>query len=105
MITLYEHSTSVCVIKVRLTLAEKGVDYEGRFVDIRRGDQFDSAYLQIHPGAVVPALVHDGNINFESSVIQYVLDDVFPDPPIMPRTRCGPCCGAFDWQSDGARVN
>ncbi len=85
MITLYEHSTSVCVIKVRLTLAEKGVDYEGRFVDIHRGDQFEPAYLQIHPGAVVPALVHDGNIILESSVIQYFLDDVFPNPPMMPK--------------------
>ena len=84
MITLYEHSTSVCVIKVRLTLAEKGIDYDGRYVDIGRGEQFDPEYLNIHPGAVVPALVHDGNAILESSVIQYYLDDVFPDPALMP---------------------
>jgi glutathione S-transferase len=85
MIILYEHSTSVCVIKVRLTLAEKGIDYEGRYVDIHRGEQFDPEYLAIHPGAVVPALVHDGEVILESSVIQYYLDDVFADPPMMPR--------------------
>lgn len=84
MITLYEHSTSVCVIKVRLTLLEKGIAYDGRFVDLRRGEQFDPAYLKIHPGAVVPALVHDGAPILESSVIQYYLEDVFPDPPMMP---------------------
>ncbi len=84
MIVLYEHSTSVCVIKVRLTLLEKDIDYEGRFVDLRRGDQFDPEYLAIHPGAVVPALVHDDNVILESSVIQYYLEDVFPDPPMMP---------------------
>lgn len=84
MIVLYEHSTSVCVIKVRLTLAEKAVDYEGRYVDIHRRGQFEPEYLKIHPGAVVPALVHDGTPILESSVIQYYLDDVFPDPAMMP---------------------
>ena len=84
MLELYEHSTSVCVIKVRMTLAEKGLSYRGHFVDLRRGHQFDPEYLKIHPGAVVPALVHDGNIILESSVIQYYLEDAFPDPPMMP---------------------
>lgn len=84
MLELYEHSTSVCVIKVRMTLAEKDLAYRGHFVDLRRGGQFDPEYLKIHPGAVVPALVHDGNIVLESSVIQYYLEDAFPDPPMMP---------------------
>ena len=84
MIILYEHSTSVCVIKVRLTLAEKAVDYEGRYVDIHRRGQFEPEYLKIHPGAVVPAMVHDGDAILESSVIQYYLDDVFSHPPMMP---------------------
>ena len=84
MLALYEHSTSVCAIKVRLTLLEKGIDYEGRFVDLRRGDQFDPAYRKIHPGAVVPALIHDGQTILESSVIQYYLEDAFPEPSLMP---------------------
>lgn len=81
---LYEHSTSVCAIKVRLTLLEKGIGYEGRFVDLRRGGQFAPDYLKINPGAVVPTLVHDGTALRESSVIQYYLEDTFPDPPLMP---------------------
>ena len=80
MLVLYEHSTSVCAIKVRLTLLEKGIDYESRFVDLRRGDQFDPEYRKIHPGAVVPALVHDGQTILESSVIQYYLEDASPSP-------------------------
>ena len=84
MLVLYEHSTSVCAIKVRLTMLEKGIDYESRFVDLRRGDQFDPEYRKIHPGAVVPALVHDGQTILESSVIQYYLEDAFPEPRLMP---------------------
>jgi len=89
MLVLYEHSTSVCAIKVRLTLLEKGIDYEGRFVDLRRGDQFAPEYLKIHPGAVVPALVHDGQTFLESSVIQYYLEDAFPEPRMMPGDAAG----------------
>lgn len=55
MPVLYEHSTSVCAVKVRLTLLEKGIEYESRFVDLRRGDQFSPEYRKIHSGAVVPA--------------------------------------------------
>ena len=84
MPVLYEHSTSVCVIKVRLTLMEKSIAYEGRFVDLRRGGQFALDYLKIHPGAVVPALVHGPDVILESSLIQLYLEDVFPDPAMMP---------------------
>lgn len=84
MPALYEHSTSVCAVKVRLTLLEKGIEYESRFVDLRRGDQFSPEYREIHPGAVVPALVHDGQVILESSVIQYYLEDAFPEPSLMP---------------------
>ena len=84
MLVLYEHSTSVCAIKVRLTLLEKGIDYESRFVDLRRGDQFSADYRKIHPGAVVPALLHDGHTILESSVIQHYVEDAFPELCLMP---------------------
>ena len=41
MITLYHHGSSVCAAKVRLVLAEKSVPWDGIYVDILRGDQFD----------------------------------------------------------------
>src|SRR4029077_10816395 len=42
-------------------------------------------YLKINPNGVVPTLVHDGTIIVESTVIIHYLDDLFPDPPLMPR--------------------
>src|SRR5262245_43043558 len=50
-----------------------------------RGDQFDPAYMKLNPNGVVPTLVHDGRVVIESSVILYYLDEVFPEPPLMPR--------------------
>ena len=44
MITLYHHGSSVCAAKVRIVLAEKSLPWDGIYVDILRGDQFDPAY-------------------------------------------------------------
>lgn len=84
MLTLYHSTTSVCAIKVRLTLAEKGLDFESEPMDLRSGDQFDPAYLKINPNAVVPTLIHDGRIVIESSVIQHYVEDAWPEPSLLP---------------------
>jgi glutathione S-transferase len=85
MLTLYHGDTSVCSQKVRVGLAEKGLAYEGRMIDIRQGEQFDPAYMKLNPNAVVPTLVHDGKVVIESSVIVEYLDEVFPENPLMPK--------------------
>ena len=85
MLELYHHGSSVCAAKVRFALAEKGVDAdEMHYVDILKGEQFDPAYLKINPKAVVPALVHNGNIINESTVICEYVNDAFDGPELVP---------------------
>ena len=84
MITLYHHGSSVCAAKVRLVLAEKSLPWNGIYVDILRGDQFDPAYMKLNPKAVVPTLVHDQKVIIESTVIAEYLDEAFPDLPLKP---------------------
>ena len=79
MIMLYHHGSSVCAAKVRLVLAEKSVPWDGIYVDILRGDQFDPGYVKLNPKAVVPTLVHDGKPVGESSVINEYIDAASPD--------------------------
>jgi glutathione S-transferase len=83
MLTLYHGRTSVCSIKARLTLAEKGVDWEGRLLTLR-GDQFEPAYMKLNPNAVVPTLVHDGRVIIESTVVMHYVDEAFPGPALVP---------------------
>jgi len=84
MLILYHGTTSVCASKVRLVFAEKGEAFDGRMLNLGRGDQFDPEYLKINPSAVVPTLAHDGRIVPESSVIMQYLDDLFPEPALTP---------------------
>ncbi len=65
MLELYHHGSSVCAAKVRLTLAEKGLPWQGHYIDILTGDQFNSHYVKLNPKAVVPTLVHNGNVIVE----------------------------------------
>src|SRR2546421_12776755 len=82
MLELYHSVNSVCAQKVRIALAEKGLEYREHLMTLR-GDQFDEKYMKLNPNAVVPTLVHDGRAVIESSVILYYLDEAFPNPPLM----------------------
>ncbi len=84
MLELYDFNNSVCAQKVRMTLAEKGLDWTERTVDLFRLEQYDPKYLAVNPKGVVPTLVHDGTPVIESTLICEYLDDVFPDPPLRP---------------------
>ena len=83
---LYHAPISTCSQKVRLVLAEKGLDYESEFLDLQNGDQFRPEYLSMNPGGVVPTLVDDGNVLIESSLINEYLEDAYPEPTLTPDT-------------------
>jgi glutathione S-transferase len=85
VLELYNNVNSVCAQKVRIAIEEKGQQANEHLLTLR-GDQNDPAYLKLNPNGVVPTLVHDGNVIIESSLILYYLDEVFPDPPLMPQT-------------------
>src|SRR5690606_31978114 len=71
--------------RVRLCLAEKGIDYESVAIDLGRQQQHSPEYLAMNPNGVVPALqLDDGRPLHESSVICEYLDDIRPDPPLRP---------------------
>ena len=83
MLELYDNINSVCAQKVRIALHEKGQTAKEHLMTLR-GDQNDPAYMKLNPNGVVPTLVHDGKPIVESSLILYYIDEVFPEPPLMP---------------------
>lgn len=89
MLELYHHGNSACAAKVRLALAEKGLEWEGRYIDIFKGEQFTPEYAKLNPKCVVPTLVHDGQIVRESTVICEYIDDEFSGPALRPDSALG----------------
>ncbi|MBI3435133.1 MAG: glutathione S-transferase family protein [Proteobacteria bacterium] len=81
---LYNLNNSTCSQKVRLTLAEKKLDFEEIQVNLKENEQYQEWYLKLNPNGVVPTLIHDGNPVIDSTVICEYLDDVFPSPPLSP---------------------
>jgi glutathione S-transferase len=83
VLELYDNTNSVCAQKVRIALKEKGCEANVHPLTLR-GDQNEPEYLKLNPSGVVPTLVHDGKPVVESSLILYYLDEIFPEPPLMP---------------------
>lgn len=65
----------------RLALLEKGLDFEAVEIDFKNKS---ARFLAASPYGKVPALVHDGKAVYESLIINEYLDEVFPEPPLMP---------------------
>lgn len=83
--TLYHHGSSVCAAKVRLAMAEKDLEWNGVYIDILKGEQFDPEYLKLNPKGVVPTLVHDDLVIPDSTVIIEYLDQIAPDTSVHPK--------------------
>ncbi len=84
MLELYHFAFSTCSQKVRMVLAEKGLDFESHEVDILSGAQHDPAYVKLNPLHVVPTLVDSGTALIESTLINEYLDDAYPSVPMRP---------------------
>lgn len=93
MLTLHHMGGSTCSQRVRLALAEKGLEWTSKLVE--PSGLRAPAYLALNPAGVVPTLEHDGNVVVESRLICEYLEDAFPQSPLMPtrpverhRARC-----------------
>ena len=85
MLELYHNINSVCAQKIRIALAEKGLQAKEHLMTLR-GDQFDPAYMKLNSNAVVPTLVHDGHVITESSIIRD-REAQFSRSPIRKRAK------------------
>jgi glutathione S-transferase len=89
MIELYHNDMSTCAQKVRMALAEKGLEWTGHHFNLREGPQHLPDYLALNPGGVVPTLIHDGKVVIESTVINEYIDDYWPENPLRPADPYG----------------
>lgn len=84
MIRLYEAGMSTCAQKVRFTLEQKGLPWEGITVDLHGGENYSPEFRKINPKAIIPVLDDDGDMIYESNSICIYLDEKYPEKPLMP---------------------
>ena len=81
---LYHAPSSPNSRRVRIYLAEKGLELTLVPVDLAAKAQFSDAYKAINARSVVPALVlPDGTAIGEVPAIWRYLEETFPDPPLL----------------------
>jgi maleylacetoacetate isomerase len=85
-VELYTFFRSSASFRLRIALACKGLAYEPRFVSLPKMEHHAPEFLGKNPQGLVPALVDDAGRVFTQSMamIEY-LDDVHPEPPLMPK--------------------
>ena len=88
-LTLYHHPISTCSQKVRIALAEKGLDFESRIIDLASGENLSEWYLSINPNGVVPSLSNNEDVIIDSSVICEYLEECFPETSLAPKDPVG----------------
>ncbi|HEX7666941.1 MAG TPA: glutathione S-transferase family protein [Polyangiaceae bacterium] len=70
------------VERSRIVLGEKNVPYEIAFVDLKNKPQW---LLDISPRGKVPVLLVDDKPVFESTVINELLEELYPEPRLFPK--------------------
>lgn len=86
MLRLFHVPLSPFCRKVRLSLAEKRIEVE--LVEERYWEQ-DADFLRRNPAAKVPILKIDGKFLAESSAICEYLEEIHPEPALMPKDAEG----------------
>jgi glutathione S-transferase len=63
---------------------EKGLHWHTTWLDLPAGEHKKPEYLAINPVGKVPALIDDGVIVHDSTIINEYLEDKFPGKPLLP---------------------
>ena len=83
---LYNYFRSSASFRVRIALALKGLDYDYVSVHLAKNEQFAEPFASDSSSRLVPGLVlDDGQWVTQSMAIIEYLDEVHPEPPLLPR--------------------
>lgn len=83
-LTFFESKASPNSRRVRIFLAEKGIEFPAKAVDLGAKEQFSDAYVAINPRRQVPTLVlRDGTAIGEVPAIWRYIEEAYPEKPAL----------------------
>lgn len=102
MLTFYDYQAAPSPRRARIFMAEKGIEYDCKQIDLRTGEQLSDEFRAINPRCAVPALVtEDGQVIAENMAIAAYLEDRFPEPPLMGRDAAEKArIAEWNWRSE-----
>ncbi len=68
--------------RTRMMMIEKGIEVSLTEVDLYNKPDW---WKELSPYGKVPLIRHNGDIVYESRIINEYLEEVFPEPPLLPR--------------------
>jgi maleylpyruvate isomerase len=83
-ITVYGFWRSIASFRVRAALRLKGLAFEEIPINILSGEQFEPGYEAVNAERVVPTFIHNGHSMFQSLAIIEYLDEIQPEPRLLP---------------------
>src|ERR1700761_7326140 len=83
-IQIYGFWRSIATFRVRVALRLKGLPFEETSIDILTGEQFKPGYAAVNAERVVPTFIHDGHSVFQSLAIIEYIEDITPEPRLIP---------------------
>lgn len=87
---LYNYYRSSTSFRVRIALAFKGLSYDYVPVHLLKSEQHAAPYLARNPEGLVPLLeLNDGRTLTQSMAIMEYLDEVHPQPALLPPDALG----------------
>jgi maleylacetoacetate isomerase len=84
-IQIYGFWRSIASFRVRVALRLKGLPFEEIPIDILSGEQFEPGYEAVNAERVVPTFIHDGHSVFQSLAIIEYIEDIQPEPRLIPQ--------------------
>ncbi|PHR59303.1 MAG: maleylacetoacetate isomerase [Robiginitomaculum sp.] len=88
--TLHNYFRSSTSIRVRVALNLKGLDYNYQAYALLPNEHKSEAYLRLNPQGLVPALeIKDTAVLSQSLAIIEYLDEVHPEPSLLPSDALG----------------
>jgi len=84
MVKLHGYFRSSASFRVRIGLNLKGIEYEGAFYHLRKGEHRTAEFLTLNPQGLLPALEIDGLVLTQSMAILEYLEETRPQPSLLP---------------------
>ncbi len=89
-LTLHNYFRSSTSVRVRIALNMKDLDYTYVAYALLPDEHKSKPFLKLNPQGLVPALeIADKTVLTQSMAIIEYLDEVYPEPPLLPRNALG----------------